>query len=306
MRPTLTGVPAWFTEALATPTQEGAVDVYSATIRFRAWGPPGGGGVVLIHGGGAHSRWWDHIGPLLAEERRVVALDLSGHGDSGRRTAYGFDVWAEEVLAACEAGGIAGPAAIVGHSLGGHVALRAAHRHGSRLLGAVVIDSIVRSLTPDEEFSHRRQATTPLRVYGSRDEAVSRFRTVPDQWSLPFVLDHVAETSVGQVEGGWSWKFDPLVFLTNSAINGDVPPVHCPAILLEAEHGLRAEYRLRTGLSPQSEELERTAVMSADGAPVPRVVIPDAAHHVMLDSPIALTATLRTLISAWCRWPPSW
>jgi pimeloyl-ACP methyl ester carboxylesterase len=45
--------------------------------------------------------------------------------------------------------------------------------------------------------------------------------------------------------------------------------------------------------------------MSADGAPVPRVVIPDAAHHVMLDSPIALTATLRTLISAWCRWPPS-
>jgi hypothetical protein len=57
MRPTLTDVPAWFTEAVATTPQEGAVDVDSATIRFRAWGPPGGGGVVLIHGGGAHSRW---------------------------------------------------------------------------------------------------------------------------------------------------------------------------------------------------------------------------------------------------------
>jgi hypothetical protein len=62
---------------------------------------------------------------------------------------------------------------------------------------------------------------------------------------------------------------------------------------------------LRAGLSPRSAELERTVVMSADGTPVPRVVIPGAAHHVMLDSPVALTATLRTLISAWCRWPPS-
>ena len=64
-----------------------------------------GRGIVLVHGGAAHSRWWDHIGPLLAADRRVVAIDLSGHGDSGRRESYSFDAWAGEMLAvAADAG----------------------------------------------------------------------------------------------------------------------------------------------------------------------------------------------------------
>ena len=46
---------------------------------------------MLVHGGAAHSRWWDHIGPLLADGRLVVAIDLSGHGDSARRESYSLD-----------------------------------------------------------------------------------------------------------------------------------------------------------------------------------------------------------------------
>src|SRR5487761_12732 len=91
--------PAWFTEALAAPVTEGQAVVDGVPIAYRAWGGPGSRGVVLVHGGAAHSRWWDHIGPLLASDRRVVAIDLSGHGDSGRRESYSFDAWAREILA---------------------------------------------------------------------------------------------------------------------------------------------------------------------------------------------------------------
>ena len=101
--------PAWFTAALATPVTQRTTIVDGATIAYRTWGEPGGRGIVLVHGGAAHSCWWDHIGPLLADGRLVVALDLSGHGDSARRESYGLDQWAREVLAVADDAGIATP-----------------------------------------------------------------------------------------------------------------------------------------------------------------------------------------------------
>jgi pimeloyl-ACP methyl ester carboxylesterase len=55
--------------------------------------------VVLVHGGSAHRHWWDHIAPVIARDHGVVAIDLSGHGDSDRRPVYNFEAWAGEVVA---------------------------------------------------------------------------------------------------------------------------------------------------------------------------------------------------------------
>ena len=95
----MTPPPAWFSAALAAPVQEGVITVDGASIAYRAWGDPDGRSIVLVHGGAAHSRWWDHIAPMLTDGWRVVAVDLSGHGDSDRRDRYSLDTWAREVLA---------------------------------------------------------------------------------------------------------------------------------------------------------------------------------------------------------------
>ena len=139
--------PAWFTKALDAPVTEGQAVVDEVPIAYRAWGAPGRRGIVLVHGGAAHARWWDHIGPLLASDRRVVALDLSGHGDSGRRESYSFDAWAREILAVAAEAGLDAPT-VIGHSMGGVVTLRLAALHGSRIEGAVVIDSPLRNPAP--------------------------------------------------------------------------------------------------------------------------------------------------------------
>lgn len=44
--------------------------------------------LVFVHGAAAQASWWDHVAPLLAADRRVTAIDLSGHGDSEWRPAY--------------------------------------------------------------------------------------------------------------------------------------------------------------------------------------------------------------------------
>ena len=77
-------VPDWFARAIAQAPEHRDVVVAGARVAYRAWGPAGAPGVVLVHGGAAHSGWWDHVAPLLTGHR-VVALDLTGHGDSDRR-----------------------------------------------------------------------------------------------------------------------------------------------------------------------------------------------------------------------------
>jgi pimeloyl-ACP methyl ester carboxylesterase len=277
--------PAWFTAALGAAVDQRTATVAGATIAYRAWGEPAGRGIVLVHGGAAHSRWWDHIGPLLAKGRRVVAIDLSGHGDSGRRPSYSLDQWAREVFAIAEDAGIATQPTVVGHSLGGLVTLRVAALFGSRIEGAVVIDSPIREMSPEEHAAQDRRAFGGLRVYPSKEAILARFRPVPDQPVLGYIADHVAATSVRETKGGWTWKWDPAIF------SRQVPPtlltrLDCRVALFRAEHGM-----VSTEMSDvMYDRLGRVA---------PVIEIPAAGHHVMLDQPIALVAAIRTLLSDW-------
>ena len=277
--------PAWFTAALATPVTQRTTMVDGAAIAYRTWGDPGGRGIVLVHGGAAHSRWWDHIGPLLAGGRLVVAIDLSGHGDSARRESYGLDQWAREVLAVAKDSGIATAPTVIGHSLGGMVTLRVAGLFGSRIEGAVVIDSPIREMSPEENAAREHRAFGGLRVYPSKEAILARFRPVPDQPVLGYIADHVAATSIREAEGGWTWKWDPAIF------GRQVPPtlltrLDCRVALFRAEHGM-----VSTEMSDvMYDRLGRVA---------PVIEIPAASHHVMLDQPIALVAAIRTLLSDW-------
>jgi pimeloyl-ACP methyl ester carboxylesterase len=278
--------PEWFLTAIGTPAKQGAVDVEGASIAYRTYGDRDDRGVVLVHGGAAHARWWDHIAPLLATGHMVVALDLSGHGDSGRREAYSLDLWAHEVLAAAADAGFTAPPTVIGHSMGGFVTLRAASLYGSRMAGAVAVDSPVRDITPEERAARERSAFGPLRVYPSAEAAIAKFHPIPNQPTLPYVAAHVARTSIREVSGGWSWKFDPRIFARHQLTPALLTRLDCRVALLRAEHGI---------VSPQMGEMMYDRL----GRLAPMIEIPAAAHHVMLDYPIALVTGIRTLLSDW-------
>jgi len=278
--------PAWFTEALAAPVTERVTTRDAVPVAYRMWGGPAGRGIVLVHGGGAHSRWWDHIAPLLAADRRVIAIDLSGHGDSGRREYYSFDGWARDVLAVTEDAGLDAPPVVIGHSMGGIVALQLAAAFGSRIEGAVVIDSPLRDPAPEEQAARRERVFRQLHVYPTREAILARFRPVPDQPVLGYIADHVAATSIREVDGGWIWKWDPAVFNNREMPTAPLSRLDCRAALFRAEHGI---------LSAEMSDL----IYDRLGRVAPVIEIPVAGHHVMLDQPIALVAALRTLLSDW-------
>lgn len=115
-------------DAEALPTarfEEVAVDAGRTVMAARSGGGPGVP-VVLIHGFGGDKGTWLFNEPALADGREVVSLDLPGHGGSSPPGPdAGLAALAVDVGAALDQLGI-GSAHLVGHSLGGAVAIRLA------------------------------------------------------------------------------------------------------------------------------------------------------------------------------------
>jgi pimeloyl-ACP methyl ester carboxylesterase len=288
----LPDAPNWFRRALAVPQTDIEVEVDGCLIHALASGEPGTRGLVFVHGGGAHAHWWTHVSSLFSTEFRVVALDLSGHGDSGYRRRYSLEQWADEVMAAAEVGAIDGPPVVIGHSMGGMVTIATAARYADRLGGAVVCDSPVTAPDPEIEAYQLKEAFGHLRTYPTVEAAVSRFRTVPGQdHYLDYVMDHVARTSIRPVEGGWQWKFDRTVFEQfGGRIRNVVLPylsqVRCRLALLRSEYGL-----VTADIGQfMYEEMGRVT---------PVIELPEAGHHAMLDQPLILLTALRSLLADW-------
>ncbi|MFI5314351.1 MAG: alpha/beta fold hydrolase [Myxococcota bacterium] len=98
--------------------------------------------LLFLHGFGNDAHVWSWAAPAFAAHYRVVALDQRGHGDSDRdpEGRYDHETMARDVAAALESLG-AERAVIVGHSLGGRVAMRFAGLFPEKLAGLVIVDS---------------------------------------------------------------------------------------------------------------------------------------------------------------------
>lgn len=290
----LVDVPEWFSTALADKPERSEIDVRGCRIHLRLWGDADKPPLVFVHGGGAHSGWWDHIAPLFTATHRVVALDLSGHGDSGTRPQYSMSMWAREVLAAAEASGSSARPAVVGHSMGGWVGAAAATRYGKQIDSVLIIDSPLRDRVPEESQMANRRRDTP--GYRTEAEIVARFRAVPTQKvTLPFVESHIASQSVRKADSGWVWKFDPEIF--GGLRLEETPDDEEMLENVFARIPCRIGYlRCANGLVPPPMAEQILSLLQLRG---PFVELAEAGHHPMLDQPLPLVATIRTLLEFW-------
>lgn len=99
---------------------------------------------LFIHGGAADARAWAPQFADLARDHRCIALNLRGCGDSAAGGPYSVQQAADDAAEVLVALGAA-PAVVVGHSLGGIVALRLNQLYPSLVLGLVLADSPIRA-----------------------------------------------------------------------------------------------------------------------------------------------------------------
>ncbi len=290
--------PFWFRRALDAPSSPGDVDVDGVRIHYETWGEAGRPGIALVHGSNAHLEWWRFVAPFLADQFRVVALDSSGNGDSGWRERYSGAVLADEVAAVCEAAGLGPRPVIVGHSFGGFTVLETGHRHGEKLGGIIFMDFTVAPPEQYVEWGRRveREGVAPrrkTRVYPDKATALGRFRYVPEQpVKHPAVRDYIAEKSLRQVEGGWTWKFDPGLFDylemgTDQRDKFARLPCRSAVILGEESQDEGAFFG------------DYMAQITGGGLPIFR--IPGTYHHLTFDEPVAVAMAVKALCLDWIR-----
>ncbi len=252
-------------------------------LHYLTWGRENLPTVVLVHGASAHAHWWDYVAPTLAGHYRVLAPDLRGHGDSdhARPPAYAIDDYVHD-LEALTTALAPSPVALVGHSLGGVIALRYTERHPARVATLAIVDSRARTGSGRTGLVNRLSAL-PHPVFESPEEAVRRFRLLPRGTTAhPHVLRRMALAGIRTTgEGGYTLKFDRGAFAKRAVL--DLMPalaaVQCPTLLVRGGESVFVDADTLTEMG--------TACPHAELA-----TIDDAHHHVVLDQPEAFAMRL--------------
>jgi pimeloyl-ACP methyl ester carboxylesterase len=292
--------PAWFTRAIAARHESRFVEVDGCPIHYLRWGDPRRPGLLMVPASGGHAHWFAHIAPLLADQFHVVAIDIAGCGDSGRRICYATEQIVAEIVAVCGDSGMFDadiPPTLLGHSGGAQFVLRAAIAHPAKLLGAISIDGLrYARLAKDNGVAileGPRPAPRPAKVHASFEEAVSRFRLSPAP-QVPighdYIVDHIARHSYREVEGGWQLKYDPAQILALSLsldIKDKLAGLSCRVAAIYAEHTHIAEADVHDALD------------ALTGGRVPVFVMPGTSHYPPIDSPLAFVSTIKAIVLSW-------
>lgn len=286
---------SWFDRAVADAGQSDSVWVDDISIAYTVWGESGLPGVLLLHGSNAHRRWWQFVAPFLADNFRVVAMDLSGHGDSQWRGGYSGEAYAREAKAVIDAANLGPKPYVVAHSFGGFAGLELGHYFGDTLGGIVFADFTVAPRERYVEWGLKRAETgapaRPTRIYPTRAEALGRFRLIPEQpCAHPGIVEYLGEHALRETDSGFTWKFDPTLF---DELEMGIDQVDKFLGLSCRTAVLLGEYSTDEG----AQDAEHMRVITHGQIPI--LTIPNTHHHFMLDDPMASLMAIAGLLSGW-------
>ena len=271
----------------AWPRRDGALLVDGHRLHYAAWGPKRGAPLILLHGGAANSHWWDWVAPRLAGSFLVLALDFPGHGKSEwpRPPRYRMEDLVRAVVGFADELGV-GCLDLVGHSMGGKVALLAGAWHPRRVRRLVVVDA-----TPDvsaDGLAEMRQiGTRPLRRFMSRHAAARAFRLIPPETvALPDRLRALAARSTRhRGHGRWSIGPDREFFarVVPRVAWPLLPRIAPPTLIVRAE---RSSILSRGTAQAMRRAIPRSALCE----------IPGTCHHLILERPGEVAGAIREFL----------
>ena len=239
----------------------------------------GNSSCILIHGLGDNSAVWEEVTPPFAARYRTLVIDLRGHGESGWDPCgrYPIESYVRDINCLIEHLNVA-PILLVGHSLGGNIAIRVAARWRHRITGMIIVD-----FGPDlnsASLKHlHRQLRSAHHVYSSVTEYEAWLSS-----RQPLVgtetLRRLAQSAVRRhADGTFLLKADPQTITAAENASGSdtrlsvlLASISCPVLVVRG---------LGSAVLPHQAALRMVEVL-----PNSRLQLVDGAGHAaMIDNP---------------------
>jgi pimeloyl-ACP methyl ester carboxylesterase len=197
-------------------------------LHYVAWGDERARALLLIHGGRDHCRNWDWVAERLMDRYHIIAPDLRGHGDSEWATggSYSEINFVYDIAQLVHQKRMA-PVTIIGHSLGGSIALLYSGVFPETVRKVVAIEglgpspamlarlrenSIDRRLRSWIEMRRESAGRIPRR-YPTLEDAVARMKEENKHLNDEQARHLTVHGAIQNEDGTYSWKFDNAVRL---------------------------------------------------------------------------------------------
>ena len=247
--------------------------------------------LVLLHGGGQNAHTWDTV--ALALGRPLIAVDLPGHGHSGRRPDRDYGPWRNaEAVAAVLDQAAKDSAAVVGMSLGGVTAIRLAASRQDLVRKLVIVDVTPQVNDATRQMSRADRGAVALvagpPVFDSF-EAIAAAAVAASPNRLQSAVERgVRHNAVELPDGRWTWRYDLFGELPASQFDfeplwQDVSAITAPVMLV------------RGGDSKFVTE-EDAAEFRRRQPGLRQEIVPGSGHAVQSDQPLALARLIEDFV----------
>lgn len=242
-----------------------------------------GSPVLILHGLFGLSDNWQTIAKGLADRHLVVTPDLRNHGRSPHLPEHSYPLMAEDLRAFMEEQWMF-HAAVVGHSMGGKVAMQLALTHPDSVERLVVVDMEPRQADDNHSDIFRALLGMDLSKMTARTDAEAYLsERIPDFGTRQFLLKNITRED----DGTFAWKMNLPVLWDNYAnvlasVSGEAP-FDKPTLFVRggrSNYVQDSEWPHIKALFPQAE----------------LVTIEDAGHWVHADKPGVLLGVLREFL----------
>jgi len=234
-------------EAMREATEQ-SWQVNGLRLAGLSWGRPGEFPVLALHGWLDNAASFARLAPLL-DGCHVIALDLTGHGRSDRRSAdANYQIWDDipEILGVTDQLGW-DRFALLGHSRGAIIGTLLAAAFADRVSHLIMLDAISPEPVPPGDFARQmrravldkaRLLSRDNRVFGTLAEAVaSRASHGLSQGAAEWIV----RRNLRECEGGYTWTTDPrlrgasAVKLTGAQVQAVLDALAMPVLFLLAQ-----------------------------------------------------------------------
>ena len=171
-------------------------------LNFRTLGE--GEPLIIMHGVFGSSDNWQTLGKVFAEKFKVYLVDLRNHGNSPHSDEFDYDVMVKDVVELMDDEGLT-KAHILGHSMGGKVAMHLATQHPDKVDKLIVVDIAPKYYPPHHQQIFEGFHSVDLENLENRKDADEQMAKVISNFGVrQFILKNLDRKK----DGSFGWKLN--------------------------------------------------------------------------------------------------